>query len=357
MSWFSKAIGKVGAGAKKLVTDPGKWAENAGRSVGGAVKAAAPVLNFVPGVGPLAAAGLGALGSVAAGGNMQDHLKTGAIAGGAGLAGKALGAATHIPGVSNVLGAAKSIPGVSTIASGIGKVKDAADAIGSSGLGQAARVLNGGRAITPGNLLEGGVKNVGNAVGGVGNAIQGATGGSGGGGIGGINPLILALAGLQAANAASLGKQSNDYAKNAYGTINDSYASRAGLRDQAIKDLTTPETHDLSGLAAIRNQNPVAARAITSAGLGGPTRSIGVTPPSPIPTLPMGTATPNAPTPIPHLPGGDAIMPGVRPTPIPGAGGGPLTPQTPTPIPSIHNPPPGIKKPTPIPFLPFEGMQ
>lgn len=62
---------KIGKGFKKLVTNPVKWAENAGRSVGGAAKVAAPFLP--PGLREIASVG----GDIAAGGNLKSHLMSG----------------------------------------------------------------------------------------------------------------------------------------------------------------------------------------------------------------------------------------------------------------------------------------
>jgi hypothetical protein len=64
-------FGKIGKGFKKLVTNPKKWAENAGRSVGKGAQLAAPFLP--PGFRELASVG----GSIAAGGNVRDHLTSG----------------------------------------------------------------------------------------------------------------------------------------------------------------------------------------------------------------------------------------------------------------------------------------
>ena len=68
-----------------------------GKAVGGLTKTGLPAL--IPGVGPLAAAAIGVGGSVAAGGNMRDHLK----AGGTSLlasGGKEL--LSHAPGVDAI---------------------------------------------------------------------------------------------------------------------------------------------------------------------------------------------------------------------------------------------------------------
>lgn len=56
-----------------------KKLENAGRSVGKAVRQASPFVSFIPGVGPIAAGALGSLGSLAEGRNLRSTLKAGAI--------------------------------------------------------------------------------------------------------------------------------------------------------------------------------------------------------------------------------------------------------------------------------------
>jgi hypothetical protein len=120
MSWLSKEFKKIGDGAKRLVTDPGKWVENAGRSVGATVRTAAPLLSAVPGIGPEAAALLGALGNTAAGGNLKGSL-------GSGLKTYAIGSAFNaIPGVNNIgskIGSGLShIPGVSEVGSALSHI-------------------------------------------------------------------------------------------------------------------------------------------------------------------------------------------------------------------------------------------
>lgn len=125
MSMLSSAFKKLGKGAKKLVTNPGKWAENVGRSVGATAKTVAPVLSIVPGVGPIAAGAIGALGNVAAGGNMKQTLGTGlktaalgsalsAIPGGSSVGSKLGSGLSKVPGMNSLAGFAKSIPGAST---------------------------------------------------------------------------------------------------------------------------------------------------------------------------------------------------------------------------------------------------
>lgn len=175
--------------------------------------------------GALAATGVGAPSAAAIlgggsllGGAIAPHgtlgkaagqgLKGAAIGGTAGLLGhlgSAGSALEHLPGVSQVGGALGDIPGV-----------------GAAG---------------------GYLKNV------LGQAVGGGEGG-------GLNPLTIGLAGLQTANAASLGKQANDFSDKAWNLANDSYTSRLGLRDAGMQHLLTPETRDLSRLTGIASTNP-----------------------------------------------------------------------------------------------------
>lgn len=122
MSWLSKEFKKLGKGAKQLVTHPGKWAENVGRSVGNTAKTLSPALAIIPGVGPVAAAGIGALGSIAGGHNAKQTLGTGlktyalgsalGMVPGASQLGSKLGSGlAKVPGVNSLAGFAKGLPG------------------------------------------------------------------------------------------------------------------------------------------------------------------------------------------------------------------------------------------------------
>lgn len=118
-----------------------------GKKLGGIVKKAAPLAMFIPGVGPLAAAGIGAAagfgGSALQGKNLKSHLKYGAIGGASAGAGKfALGKlASRIPG---------KIPGPGgEIAAKAGK------AGGGSFLGRAGSLLRGGASALTGGASGG----------------------------------------------------------------------------------------------------------------------------------------------------------------------------------------------------------
>lgn len=100
-----------------------------GKIAGGALKVAAPFAGFIPGVGPLAAAGLAAggtaLGRLASGDNTfgKGGLKNIALAGGAGAAGSALTGGQGVHNLGSILpklGAIAKQPGVLGNASGTG---------------------------------------------------------------------------------------------------------------------------------------------------------------------------------------------------------------------------------------------
>ena len=72
-----------------------------------------------------------------------------------------------------------------------------------------------------------------------------------------MNPLMMALAAAQTANAAHLGQKADHYAQAA----SDQFDTQAPLRTAGQSGLLTPRPmQDLSGLSAIRRQNPVAGR-------------------------------------------------------------------------------------------------
>jgi hypothetical protein len=68
-------------------------------------------------------------------------------------------------------------------------------------------------------------------------------------GNGGLNALGIA----QGVNAASLGKQSSDYAKDALGSATSAYNDKAPLRTAGQAGLLNPQVQDLSSLTASRN--------------------------------------------------------------------------------------------------------
>jgi hypothetical protein len=80
-------------------------------------------------------------------------------------------------------------------------------------------------------------------------------------GNGGLN----ALGAAQGVNAALLGKQSSNYAKQAMGSVNQSYGERAPLRTAGIAGMLHPQIPDISPLGQIASANPY-ARKITPVG-------------------------------------------------------------------------------------------
>lgn len=110
MSLLSVGLGKLGKGAKKLVTNPVKWAENAGRSVGKAASDAAPVVGLIPGVGTLYGATIGGLGSVMAGNNARTSFGKAVTGGLSGFANKHLLGGQGFKGIPGALHLGGSAP-------------------------------------------------------------------------------------------------------------------------------------------------------------------------------------------------------------------------------------------------------
>lgn len=145
---------------------------------------------------------------------------------------KALGTALTIGsfgGLGPVGAALGHIPGAAAIASGAGKVKGALSMI--PGAGKIGEVV----------ANHGGIGGIAHS------ALDFAKGHA---------PEILA--GLQVANAAKLGKKSNQYADNAMNSVNQSYMDRAGLRTAGIEGMLHPQVPDVTQLARIRSNNPYA---------------------------------------------------------------------------------------------------
>jgi hypothetical protein len=174
-------------------------------------------LAMLPGIGPLASAGMGALrgfdrpGQGGIGYDAGTGLKgaaTGYAAGAAGdMLGKALGIGQTLGGAAKPpLGTPGTAPSAGGIGGILGKVGGAVGAL--PGLG----------------ALGGGATGGSNPFGSIGDFLGGNNG-------------LNALATAQTANAALLGKQSSEYAKNAMKTQDDLWAQRAPLRDQGISGM------------------------------------------------------------------------------------------------------------------------
>lgn len=217
MSWLSQGLKKVGGVAKKI----------------------APVVGLIPGVGTVAGAAIGGLGSLASGDSLGEALKSAAIGGLSGYGG------------STLLGG----KGILGIGSGLKKVG------GALGIGGGPK-LSG----SPGDLIGmaspgGGVPGISPAgLGGGGGGILGSLGGILGGGlkkIGGVD-------GLLGAGALGYGayqqKQAGDMREKALKLLSDDYASRAPLRKAGLSGMLNETPPDLSATFSPAMQNPFARR-------------------------------------------------------------------------------------------------
>jgi hypothetical protein len=195
-----------GSGYSQLAKERGGLAGvyDRNKSVIPAVQTALAVL---PGIGPLASAAMGAVkgfdrpGEGGVGYDVGTGLKGAATGYAAGAAGDTLGKAL---GIGQTLGGAAAPAATTAANSGIlGKVGGAVSSLpGVSALG-------------------GGTNGSSNPI----SSILSALGGNNG---------LNALAAAQTANAALLGKQSSEYAKNAMDTQNDLWKQRQPLREQGI---------------------------------------------------------------------------------------------------------------------------
>ncbi len=195
---------------------------------GNLLKNLAPAAAFIPGVGPLAAAaigaGAGALGrGVQHGTNFGDIAKQGAQSGAAAYGlDKVAGAASAGAKAGGILGGAKSAAGALP-----GALKPVPVGGGLEG-------------------ILGAIPGLGGALGGVGDFLTGNNG---------LNALGIA----QGLNAAQLGQKSGNYAELAGANADRRWSSQAPLREKGIAGMLKPQPIDLSGLEAQRRQgNPFA---------------------------------------------------------------------------------------------------
>lgn len=214
MSILSKGLSKLGKGARKLVTNPKKWAENAGRSVGSVAKTAAPFLP--PGFREAAAVG----GDILAGGNMKSHATSliGAEIGGL-MGGRSAG--------QSIAGGARKFlsGGIPQVTKG-GVPIDVGSLIGITGEGAPEEAAGGGGVL--GSIV------------GAGKRILGGGGGEGGGGIGLGDIAVGGLAALDAANAARASKRQGQLSDEALAMAKERWQSGAGLRQAGNAGLMRP---------------------------------------------------------------------------------------------------------------------
>lgn len=213
MSWLSSGLKKLGHIAAPIVH---LGAEAAG-GVGG----------FLTG-GPAGAyAGyklgdkLGNIGQDAlSGANVRKHLGDNLLGAGEAAAGGYL--ASGMPGLGGGGGIGGTGLGMGAAGTGAGGVADAAAGGGGGGIVSSIEgVLRGGA----------GKQLLGN---------------------GGLNLLGVA----QGVNAAHLGQQSNQYAKDALNSAQNAYNEKAGIRQQALNGLQNPQAPDLSHLSQIASAIP-----------------------------------------------------------------------------------------------------
>lgn len=147
------------------------------------------------------------------------------------------GALAKIPGVSALGGAVSSIPGIGAVESVLKGAAPAAAAAGGASAGAPAQ----GAGTNPG-LLQ---------------SLEGFLTGNGG-----ANALGIA----QGVNAATLQQKSNDYAKNALGTVQQSYNDRAPLRAAGLAGMLHPQTPSLAPLQSVmQTGNPYAPKVAPAA--------------------------------------------------------------------------------------------
>lgn len=279
MSWLSSGVKKLGKGAKKLVTDPKKWAENAGRSVGTAAQAAAPFLP--PGFRQAASIG----GSIAAGNNMEGHLKSaiGAEIGSA-MGGRGIGQSIGRGAGQVMRGGIRALPAA---VAGIGRGNLPSPTSTFPGTGP--RPLGFNNPVTfPGS--------------------SGAPGGDGGIDWGSIlgsalnfgkeNAADIGLGGMaawQAAASAKASKRAGELSDKGLAHAENRWASQAPLRGRGIQQALNPTKADLSDVYhdptnpfAVKRALPRAAAPVAAPSpLPPPNRM-----PYPVPRNPAQGATP-----------------------------------------------------------------
>lgn len=191
MSWLSSALGGIGHAVEGIGHTAGQILSNPIVDAG---------LTFIPGIGPVAAGLAGAAGGLLKpGGNLGSAISGGLSGGLAGMGAQSvaglLGGGAAGAGAGAAGGAASAIPDSAIPAAGHGGVLGSLEGLA----GKAGDFLTGN---------------------------------------GGKNALGIA----QGINAALQQKQANDYAKQALGSVEGSYAERAPLRAQGIKGLLQSNT-------------------------------------------------------------------------------------------------------------------
>ncbi len=221
------------------------WLSQGLKKVGGVAKKVAPFAGLIPGVGTLAGAAIGGLGSLASGDNIGEALKNGAIGGLSGYGGSKLLGGKGILGIG---GALKKVGGRTP------------DIIGADQRGNGGGTIGGSGPLSGLPMPDIGKAPGGGGLGGVLGGIGGLLGGSGGVGgfLGGALKKVGGIDNVLGAGALGYGayqqKQAGDMREKALKLITDDYATRAPLRTQGLSGMLNEQRPDLSSVFA--SQNP-----------------------------------------------------------------------------------------------------
>lgn len=202
-----------------------------GKVVGGVAKQAAPVISMVPGVGTVAGAAIGGLGSLASGDNLKTAIGYGVKGAMPGMLGKLAGAGGIAGKAGSILGGLKKVGGGS---------------IGGSG------ALSGLPMPSIGKAPRGGVGGIIDSLGGI--------GGIGGSILGGLKKIGVddVLGGASLGYGAYQMKKAGDLRNKSLKMVEDEYRERAPLRKVGLSGLMNEQRPDLSQVFA--SQNPFARR-------------------------------------------------------------------------------------------------
>lgn len=214
----------------------GKAAQKLKENVGKVAKTVAPLATIIPGVGPLAAAGIGALGTALDTSKGSVGLGNIALSGAKGYVG-----AKALDGITGKLGSAVKVGSIADLLKGGGKD-------GQGNLGAIGDLAGG--------LLTGGGTDGKGTAGYLGDLLGKAT--ASGGGVGGSSLLdtLLGAGGIAAATEDSMRRRGmEDEARKA---ITGSFAARAPLRERGMAMALNPGKPDLGGVFQTGAKNPFA---------------------------------------------------------------------------------------------------
>lgn len=225
----------------RFLKNPIKGLENAGRSLGKIGRQAAPIVGLIPGVGTVAGAAIGGLGSVLEGRKLSDSLKSGAIGGLSGLAGSKLRALLAAGKASGVGGALPN-PDLSA-------VPGAVDSIGRKTAGELAKAGLGGFVDTAGSAGGGGLLGTIAQAAAKGLIPRNKDGSIDWGGLLG-NAAKVGLPALGAYQSSKDKGKADEYRAKAIAAAEGAYNEAAPLRQMGLAGLTDPRMADVSSIFA-----------------------------------------------------------------------------------------------------------